>query len=96
MNKIKLIWNKFWSILVEQNLKEMSKKVSKYKITSATIRKANSMLIRNGISDRARSSYNGDINIEYRTKDGIIKKTFTNSDIKQAYEKALVTYAERI
>jgi putative salt-induced outer membrane protein YdiY len=74
----------------------MTKNNSKYKISPATLRKANSMLIRNGISEKTRSFYNGNINIQYHTKNGIIKKSFTNSDIKEAYEKALHTYVERI
>lgn len=54
------------------------------------------MLIRNGISEKTRRAYNGDINIQYNTKNGIVKKSFTNLDLKKAYEKALITYEERI
>ncbi|WP_281980407.1 hypothetical protein [Tenacibaculum mesophilum] len=74
----------------------MPKKISKYKISSATIRKANSSLIRNGISEKTRNSYNGDINIKYHSKNGMVIKSFTNSDIKTAYEKALTAYAQKI
>lgn len=96
MNKLKLYWNKFCSIFTKLKLNEMSKKISKYKITSATIRRANSMLIQNGISDNVRRTYNGNIQVEYRTKNGLVIKSFSNSDIKKAYEKALLTYAERV
>ena len=71
-------------------------KPSKYKISPSTIRKANSSLIRNGITEKSRNSYNGDINVVYQTKNGIIEKSFSNSEIKKAFEKALNTYAERI
>lgn len=74
----------------------MSTKVLKYKITSATIRKANSALVRNGISEKTRSSYDGDINIQYKTKNGVVKKTFSNLDIKKAYEKALLSYVQKV
>jgi hypothetical protein len=74
----------------------MSKKVIKYKISSDLIRKANSSLMRRGISDNVKRTYNGNIQVEYRTKNGLITKSFSNSDIKEAYEKALNSYAERI
>lgn len=96
MNKIKLIWNKICDIFTNLKFKEMSKKVLKYKISSATVRKANSALVRNGISEKTRSSYDGDINIQYQTKNGIVKKSFSNSDIKQAYEKALLSYVQKV
>lgn len=67
----------------------MSEKKSKYKITSSTIQKANSMLIRNGISEKTRRAYNGDINIQYNTKNGIVKKSFTNLDLKKPTRKHL-------
>ena len=96
MNKIKLLWNKFCDILVDSKFQEMKNKVFKYKISSDLIRKANSSLIRRGISDNVKRTYNGNIQVEYRTKNGLITKSFSNSDIKEAYEKALSTYAERI
>ena len=71
-------------------------KFPKYKISSDTLRKANSSLIKNGIPEKTRNSFNGDISVEYQTKDGVIIKSFTNSDIKVAYGKALKTYAEKI
>lgn len=74
----------------------MVNKFSKYKLSPSVLRKANSSLIKNGISDKIRNSFNGDINVEYHTKEGVITKSFTNSDIKVAYEKALKTYAEKI
>jgi len=74
----------------------MPNKFFKYKLSPSVLRKANSSLIKNGISDKIRNSFNGDINVEYNTKEGIISKSFTNSDIKVAYEKALKTYAEKI
>ncbi|EIJ39259.1 hypothetical protein JoomaDRAFT_2271 [Galbibacter orientalis DSM 19592] len=74
----------------------MSKKIVNYKISSATIRKANSLLIRNGISEKSRNAYNGDINIQYQTKNGIVKKSFSNSDIKEAYKKALHAYVQKV
>ena len=74
----------------------MSKKIFKYKLSPNTIRKANSSLIRTGITERTRNSYNGDINITYHSKNGLITKSFSNTDIKKAFEKALNAYAERI
>ncbi len=68
----------------------------KYKISPSVLRKANSSLIKNGISDKIRNSFTGNIDVEYHTQEGIIAKSFTNSDIKVAYEKALKTYAEKI
>lgn len=74
----------------------MSNKAFKYKISSDLIRKANSSLIRTGISSKAKRKYNGSIQVEYRTKNGLITKSFSNSEIKEAYEKALSTYAKKI
>lgn len=96
MNQIKLYWNKICNILAELNKIEMSNKVFKYKISSDLIRKANSSLIRTGISSNVKRKYNGNIQVKYRTRNGLITKSFSNSDIKEAYEKALSTYAERI
>jgi len=96
MDKIKLLWNKICDTFKELKFSEMPKKVFKYKISSDLIRKANSALMRKGISDNVRKTYNGNIQVEYRTKNGLVTKSFSNSDIKEAYEKALNTYAERI
>ncbi len=74
----------------------MKKKVFKYKISSDLIRKANSSLMRKGVSDSVKRTYDGNIQVKYRTKNGLIIKSFSNSDIKEAYEKALSTYAERV
>ncbi len=91
-----LFWNKICDIFICRNLNKMHKKAPKYKISTATLRKANSLLIRDGVSEKVRLDYNGDINIEYKTKNGLITKSFSNSDIKKAYQKALDTYGERI
>jgi|AntDeeMinimDraft_5_1070356.scaffolds.fasta_scaffold03371_4 hypothetical protein len=74
----------------------MAEKSSKYKVSSDVIRKANSSLMRRGVSENVKRTYNGNIQVEYRTKNGLITKSFSNSDIKEAYEKALNVYAERI
>ncbi|WP_104735886.1 hypothetical protein [Hanstruepera ponticola] len=74
----------------------MSNKSFKYKVSPLTVRKANQSLIKNGISDKVRNSFNGDIVVHYSIKNGIKVKTFTNKDIKNAYEKALSLYAERV
>jgi hypothetical protein len=52
--------------------------------------------MRRGVSENVKRTYNGNIQVEYRTKNGLITKSFSNSDIKEAYEKALNVYAERI
>ena len=97
MTKIKLLWNKFCNIFTNiKKFKEMSKKVFKYKISSDLIRKANSSLMKRGISENVMKTYNGHIQVEYRTKNGLVTKSFSNSDIKEAYEKALNIYAERV
>jgi hypothetical protein len=94
--KRRLFWTKICVIFTAHKALKMSKRISKYKISSSILKKANSMLIRNGISEKTRNSYNGEIHVQYHTKNGIVRKSFTNSDIKQAFEKALNTYAERI
>lgn len=68
----------------------------KYKVTSGVIRRANSSLIRKGISETTRNSYDGDINVRYHSKKGFVVKSFSNSDIKSAFEKALSSYEQKI
>ena len=68
----------------------------KYKISQNTVRKANKTLIQKGITEKTRNNYNGNINVKVKTKTGYITKSFSNSDIKTAYEKAKNIYAERI
>lgn len=74
----------------------MSNKPLKYRVSSNTIRKANQSLIRKGISEKVRNSYNGDITVQVTFKDGIKTKVFSNNEIKTEFGKALITYAERV
>ena len=75
----------------------MGKKESGFKVTTATLKRANAKLIRNGVGDKTLNSSNGDIRVRYKTRKGVVTKSISNSDIKKAYGKALTTvYAERI
>lgn len=75
----------------------MGKKESGFKVTTATLKRANAKLIRNGVGDKTLNSSNGDIRVRYKTRKGVVTKSISNSDIKKAYGKALSTvYAERI
>lgn len=73
----------------------MESKNGKYRVPASVIRNANSRLIRVGTKENS-ALYNGSINLSIKTNTGVLKKSFTNSDIKREYAKALDMYAERI
>lgn len=67
-----------------------------FRVSSNTIRRANRLLIKNGISDKARNLYNGDIRVNVHFRNGVKTRVFTNADIKNAFKEAMNVYAERV
>lgn len=92
-NMVKVFWNKICAIFDRINKTEL---MTKLKVTTESIRRANSNLVAKGIDFTVRYNYNGVI-VARTTLNGIVKvREISKEKINEAYEKSLKLYAEKL
>lgn len=70
--------------------------MTRYRISTKTIRKANKLLIRKGTPTKLSSTCKQSITIEYKLGNSLKTRDIKKSEIIMAYQKALNEYRKRI
>ena len=90
---MRLLWNKVFTIFDRINKTEIMKKI---RVTTESIRRANSSLVARGVDFTAKHNYSGVI-VAKTSLNGVVRVREISKDrINESYEKALKMYAEKL
>jgi hypothetical protein len=88
-----MLWNKICSIFDRVKKTEIMRKL---RVTTESIRRANSSLVARGIDFTAKHNYSGVI-VAKTNLNGVLKvREISKEKITESYEKALKMYAEKL
>ncbi|MEY2923093.1 MAG: hypothetical protein RL108_1719 [Bacteroidota bacterium] len=90
---MELLWNKNFTIFDRINKTEIMKQL---KVTTESIRRANSSLVARGVDFTVKHSYSGVI-VAKTNINGVLRvREISKEKINESYEKALKMYAEKL